>query len=80
LAKHGTEKYIKTLVGLGGKKNIDAALERLDKLTAEEARSVGVMNLEAIHRLKSCAETTEARTQDIQEHIHGLASGAQKLF
>jgi hypothetical protein len=52
LAKYGTEKYIKALAGLGGKKNIEDALQRLDMLTIEEARNVGASNLEHIHQVE----------------------------
>jgi hypothetical protein len=80
LAKYGTEKYIKALAGLGEKKNIEHALQRLDMLTREEAMNVGASNLEHVQHVESSMRTNEANTQDMQEVVRGLASGAQKSF
>jgi hypothetical protein len=55
LAKCGTEKYIKTLVGLGGKKTLEDALQRLDMLTREEAMNVGARILEVTLLGTSCS-------------------------
>ena len=79
-AKYGTEKYIKALAGLGGKKDIEHALQRLDMLTKEEAMIVGASNLEHIQHLESNMRTFGANTQDTKEVVRGLASGAQTVF
>ncbi|KAH9974446.1 hypothetical protein BGW80DRAFT_181747 [Lactifluus volemus] len=52
MAECRIKKYIKTLVGLGGKKNIEDALQRLDMLTREEAMNVGARNLEVTHQVE----------------------------
>jgi hypothetical protein len=48
LAQHGTEKFIKKILG---ENEIEAVLYRLDRLTLDEARATGAQTLEIVYGL-----------------------------
>ena len=48
LANHGIEKFIKRLLG---ERRVEATLQRLDRLTQEEALMTGTRTLEVVHGL-----------------------------
>ena len=48
LAQHGTEKFAKKLLG---ESEIEAVLQKLDRLTQEEARMMAAQTLEVVHCL-----------------------------
>ena len=45
-----TEKYVEKLIGIGGT-DIGAALQRLERLTDEEARMTGAQTLKVVYSL-----------------------------
>jgi len=48
LTQHGAVKFVKKLLG---QKDVEAALQRLDRLTQDEARSTAAETLRVIHSL-----------------------------
>ena len=48
LAQHGTEKFAKKLLG---ESEIEAVLQKLDRLTQEEARMMAAQTLQVVHCL-----------------------------
>jgi hypothetical protein len=48
LSLRNTEKFVKKLLG---EKDVEAVLQRLDRLTLEEARTTAAQNLEAVYSL-----------------------------
>jgi ribosomal 50S subunit-associated protein YjgA (DUF615 family) len=48
IAQGGVEKFMKKLFG---EKDVEAVLQRLDKLTQEEARTTAAQGLEAVYGL-----------------------------
>jgi hypothetical protein len=65
LVKYGTEKYAKNLVGVGGKTDIQDALQRLDILTTEETKMTTAINLEVAHNIESRVKSLEALAQKV---------------
>lgn len=53
VSDHRAEKFVKRL---GGKTNIEDAMQRLDKLTQEETRTTAAKTLEVTHSIKECAQ------------------------
>jgi hypothetical protein len=50
IIKHSAEKFARKLLGEG---DIEAALQRLDRLTVDEARMTGSQTLQVVHGLLS---------------------------
>jgi hypothetical protein len=67
-----SEKYGKRLIG---RTDMEDALQRLDKLTQEEARMAAVENLKATHtvdeRVRGVANTVVAIDNSVAEVVHG---------
>jgi hypothetical protein len=67
-----SEKYGKRLIG---RTDMEDALQRLDKLTQEEARMAAVENLKATHtvdeRVRGIANTVVAIDNSVAEVVHG---------
>ena len=53
VSDNSAEKFVKRL---GGKTNIEDALQRLDKLTQEETRTTAAKTLEVTHSIKECEQ------------------------
>jgi hypothetical protein len=67
-ANSGVEKYLKRLVGLR-KTEIQDALQRLDMLTAEEARETGARTLAVTHGVDGNVKKIKEVTQDIDNTV-----------
>lgn len=50
VTQFNTEKYVKKLIGVGGT-DIGTALQRLDRLTDDEARAAGAQTLKVVYSL-----------------------------
>jgi hypothetical protein len=72
LTEANSEKYGKRLIG---RTDMEDALQRLDKLTQEEARMAAVENLKATHtvdeRVRGVANTVAAIDNSVAEIAHG---------
>ena len=66
IADHGTETFMKRLVG---KKDLEDALERLDMLTREENLMTAARNLEITHRVDDKVTTIEEVVRDVDGNV-----------
>ncbi len=64
-----SEKYLKVLIG---RKDIEDALRRLDKLTQEEARMASVEVLKITHSLEDNVKNVADKVQGVDETIQGV--------
>ena len=83
LADHGSDKFVKRLVG---RKDIEAALLRLDSLTKEENLMTVAKNLEVTHRVDSVVrdvdrnvKETKALTEDVGGNVKVIEGVAQSV-
>ena len=63
------EKYLKQLVG---RKDVDDALQRLDKLTQEEARMAAAEVLKISHNIDNKVKDVDVKVESIDERVQGV--------
>ena len=63
------ESFLKKLVG---RTDIEDALERLDKLTQEEARMATAEGLKATHGIDNKVEDVGDKVEGVHNKIHGV--------
>ena len=68
------EKYFKKLTGNRG---IEDSLERLDKLTQEEARMASAEQLKMTHRVDDRVRSVEGQVQDVDSKVQGVDNKVQ---
>ena len=68
------EKYFKRLTGNRG---IEDSLERLDKLTQEEARMASAEQLKMTHRVDDRVRSVEGQVQDVDNKVQGVDNKVQ---
>jgi hypothetical protein len=69
LAYRFPESFLKKLVG---RTDIEDALERLDKLTQEEARMATAEGLKATHSIDNKVEDVGDKVKGVDSKIHGV--------
>ena len=70
------EKYFKKLTGNRG---IEDSLERLDKLTQEEARMASAEQLKMTHRVDDRVRSVEGQVQDVDSKVQGVDNKVQDV-
>ena len=69
VADRSSEKYLKKLLG---RKDIEDALSRLDKLTQEEARMATAQVLKVAHDVKEEVKTVGEEVKDVGDKVQGV--------
>ena len=75
IADRDLEKYLKKLIG---RKDIEDALSRLDKLTQEEVRMATVQVLTVAHLIKGRAEAVDVRLQNVDDKVKHVIEGTPR--
>ena len=70
------EKYFKKLTGNRG---IEDSLERLDKLTHEEARMASAEQLKMTHSVDDRVRSVEGQVQDVDNKVQGVDDRVQDI-
>jgi hypothetical protein len=71
-----SEKYLKKLMG---NKGIEDSLERLDKLTQEEARMASVEQLKMTHGVDDRVRGVEGQVQDVRNDMQDVRGDVQDI-
>jgi hypothetical protein len=72
IADRDSEKYLKKLIG---RRDIEDALNRLDRLTQEEARMAIAQVLKVAHRVEHGVETVGDQVKDVGGQVMGQVTG-----
>jgi hypothetical protein len=72
IADGNSEKYLKKLIG---RKDIEDALSRLDRLTQEEARMATAQVLKVAHRVEDCVQGVDDRVMKIDNKFNLAIEG-----
>jgi hypothetical protein len=72
VADRHSEKYLKKLIG---RRDIEDALNRLDRLTQEEARMAIAQVLKVVHRVDHGVETVGDQVKDVGGQVMGQVTG-----
>jgi hypothetical protein len=70
-ADRDSEKYLKKLIG---RRDIEDALGRLDRLTQEEARMATAQVLKVAHRVENEVGTVGGQVKDVGDQVMGVGS------
>jgi chromosome segregation ATPase len=69
-----SEKYFKTLTG---NRDVEDSLERLDKLTQEEARMASAEQLKMMHSIDGRVMGVDDRVRGVEGQVQGVRGGVQ---
>ena len=76
IADRDSEKYLKKLIG---RRDIEDALSRLDKLTQEEARMATVQALKVAHRVEHGVEMVGGQVKDVRDQVTSVGGQVMGL-
>jgi hypothetical protein len=76
IADRDPEKYLKKLIG---RRDIEDALSRLDRLTQEEARMATVQVLKVAHRVEHGVETVGGQVKGVGDQVMGIGGQVMGL-